>query len=226
MSALLRMEAFAREEENTTLAANGEPLPLTDFQFELLDLLETAPVVSVSAPTSAGKSFIFALEVTRRLKARRSASIVYVVPTRALIRQLMLLLRHELAKAHLNDTPVRCVPAPLARPDAPNGIVYVLPQERLLGLLNSEEGEPWITAVIVDEAQSIREGSRGVLLHSAIDLVNARFPWCRSFLCESSRQKSRVSPQHLRSNSGRSLFRTFGRSLRKRSRVWHGGSIR
>jgi hypothetical protein len=181
MTALLRMESLAREAENTAPDANGEPRTLTDFQYELLDLLETSPAVSVSAPTSAGKSFVFALEVTRRLKARRPASIVYVVPTRALIRQVMLLLREELTRTQLGDTPIRCVPTPLARADAPAGIVYVLTQERLLGLLNSDEGEPWITAVIVDEAQSIREGARGVLLHSAVDAVNARFPGAEIF---------------------------------------------
>lgn len=205
MSALLRMEAFAREAENTTAAADGEPLSLTDFQFELLELLETQPAISVSAPTSAGKSFIFALEVTRRLKARRPASIVYVVPTRALIRQVMLLLREELAKAQLSETPVRCVPAPLARADAPNGIVYVLTQERLLGLLNSEDGDPWITAIIVDEAQSIRDGSRGVLLHSAIDLVNARFPGAEIFFASPLAK----NPEY--------LLTTFARNRRGRS---------
>ena len=170
------LETFAREQENTVEAVAGEPVILTDYQFELFAALQESPAVSTSAPTSAGKSFVLSLDIIRRLKKTSFCSIVYVVPTRALIRQVMLSIVKQLNAAGLQDVPVRCVPIPVNREKAAQGVVYVFTQERLMSLLHSEEGTPWVSVLIIDEAQGIKDGSRGVLLHSAIDAVFRLFP--------------------------------------------------
>lgn len=174
-SPYLYLESLAREIENTVMDAGGEPRALTDFQFDALEAFSEWKSVSVSAPTSAGKSFVLSLEVIRKLRRNKQPCVVYLVPTRALIRQVLLTLREDLSKAGLSDVPVRSVPLPINRKDAPNGLVYVLTQERLLSLLHSEDGEVWITTLIVDEAQGIGDGARGVLLHTAVDEVVGRF---------------------------------------------------
>lgn len=170
------LETFAREFENTIEAAQGHTITLTDFQFELFSALRGSTAVSASAPTSAGKSFVLSLDIIRRLKKAPHCSVVYVVPTRALIRQVMLTIVKDLNAAGLQDVPVRCVPIPIEYSKAAKGVVYVLTQERLMGLLNSEEGTPWVSVLIVDEAQGINDGARGILLHSAIDAVFRLFP--------------------------------------------------
>ncbi|MFA5138344.1 MAG: DEAD/DEAH box helicase [Elusimicrobiota bacterium] len=170
---LLDLEALAREAENSV---EGSPRILTDFQHDLYDAMAESRSVSVSAPTSAGKSFVLTLDIIRRIKADPAVSIVYVVPTRALIRQVMLRLIKDLHGADMRDVAVRCVPLPAKRETIKNGIVYVLTQERLMSLLHSDEGEPWITTLIIDEAQGIKDDARGILLQSAIDAVLARFP--------------------------------------------------
>lgn len=174
-TAYLDLEVMAREVENTIVDASGNSQLVTDFQREVLDIFQQFGSASISAPTSAGKSFLFSIEVIRRLRSTPGACVIYVVPTRALIRQVSLGLREDLRKAGV-AVPVRAVPTPIDRSQAEAGIVFVLTQERLLSLLQAPADQVWVTTLIVDEAQGISDGSRGILLHTAIEEVNRRFP--------------------------------------------------
>lgn len=172
----LRFEATMRQLENTVTDSDGESLAVTDFQYDVLETFARASAVSVSAPTSAGKSFVLSLHIIRRIQAATQVCVVYLVPTRALIRQVIVTLREALSKAGLPGTPLRCVPTPIDPGEAAGGVIYVLTQERLLSLLNGEQNGVAVSLLIVDEAQGIRDGGRGVLLHCAIDEVVHRFP--------------------------------------------------
>lgn len=174
--ASLALERIGRELENTVLGPDGRPWALTDFQHELLGVLDTPGSVSISAPTSAGKSFVLGMDLVRRLQRCRPACVVYIVPTRALIREVTLSLRQHLRKAKMDTVPVRSVPFPITPTQAPHGAVFVLTQERLLTLLNSRDGDQWVSTLIVDEAQSIRDEARGVILQSAIEAVLTHNP--------------------------------------------------
>lgn len=171
----LALESDVREDENTIFLEGEQKLVLTDFQARLLDALSRRHTVSVSAPTSAGKSFVLALYVLRRLQAKEPLSLVYVVPTRALIRQVMMDILRHLKEAGLGRVSVICVPQPPTERQVQDGIIYVLTQERLTALLHSDEGKPFINTLIVDEAHEIAN-DRGVILQSAIDEVLRRFP--------------------------------------------------
>src|SRR5438876_2711201 len=83
----LGLEMLVREHENK-LRGTGAETVLTDFQVRLIRALEANKSVSVSAPTSAGKSFTLEIELLRRLKDEESYVAVVIVPTRALIRQV------------------------------------------------------------------------------------------------------------------------------------------
>jgi replicative superfamily II helicase len=172
----LALEAAARRAENTVNGADGNLVAFTDFQYDFYDALESTRSVSISAPTSAGKSYVLSLDIIRKIKNGTPTSVVYLVPTRALIRQVSLKIIKDLHTAGLRRIPVRCVPIPVDRSKFPQGAVYVLTQERLMSLLTPRDGEPWITSLIVDEAQGLRDGDRGIILHSAIDAVLDRFP--------------------------------------------------
>ena len=176
LPSMFGLEAATREAENTIDDQAGGKVALTDFQFDVTQAFRENDAVSVSAPTSAGKSFVLAMDVVRRLKQHKPSSIVVVVPTRALIRQTMLSLREALAKADMRAVPLRCIPLAVIPEEALDGVVYVLTQERLLSLLHSSETPAWITCLIVDEAQGVSDGSRGVLLHNAIDATLEMFP--------------------------------------------------
>lgn len=172
----LTFEAFGHEYDNTIESSAGQTLKLTDFQIDLFDAMENTSAVSVSAPTSAGKSFILSLQILRRLRTTEQAAVVYVVPTRALIREVILRLRQALQRADMLGVALRSVPQPVSREDAPYGVVYVLTQERLLSLLLAAGEDFWLTMMVIDEAQGVRDGGRGVLLQTAVHAVLRRFP--------------------------------------------------
>lgn len=172
----LSLERTMREVENSVVNFDGRDVALTDFQYELFETLDQNTSVSVSAPTSAGKSFVMGLDLVRRLQKGVPACVVYLVPTRALIREVVHKLRKELRSAGMDTVPVRSVPFPIEKEKAPQGAVYVLTQERLMSLLHSPHGEPWITTLVIDEAQNIQDGARGVILQSAIEAALRQFP--------------------------------------------------
>jgi hypothetical protein len=174
--ARLGLERIARQLENSITGPDERVWALTDFQIELFAALEFNLSVSVSAPTSAGKSFILGLDLIRRLRKGGPACVVYVVPTRALIREVTMTVRNHLRMADMGTIPVRSVPFPIAQEAAPQGAVFVLTQERLLSLLHSRDGYQWITTLVVDEAQSIRDKARGIILQTAIETVLVKHP--------------------------------------------------
>jgi superfamily II DNA/RNA helicase len=169
----LVLEALMRERENTV---DGFAHALTDFQLDFFRALETESAVSISAPTSAGKSFVLGQHIIRKMRAIPGCCVIYLVPTRALIREVMLRLRKELAESKLGGVAQRCVPLPATEEDTPHGLIYVLTQERLLSLLHVSADSFRMNLLVVDEAQGVRDGSRGVLLQTGIEQALSRCP--------------------------------------------------
>lgn len=176
MSPHLALEALARRSENTVIGVGGKRVTLTDFQCDLYESLDAHESVSISAPTSAGKSYVLSLDIIRKIKCQAVSVVVYVVPTRALIRQVTVKISHDLRHAGLAKTIVCCVPVPVDMRHAAQGVVYVLTQERLVSLLSHEKDQTSVGLLIVDEAQGLGDGDRGIVLHSAIDLLLSQSP--------------------------------------------------
>lgn len=172
----LEAEEATRLAENTVTVPGGQPVVLTDFQRNVYRRLSTVTSLSVSAPTSSGKSFVFVQDAVSRIIHNPRQTLVYLAPTRALIRQLTRDFRKVLNAAGLADFPVRVVPLRLQEEVAEQGTIFVLTQERLLSLMSSHAPPERIEALYVDEAQSLNDESRGVLLHAAIDNVRRYYP--------------------------------------------------
>ncbi len=164
-SLILSLERLAREVENTT----EEGLALTDFQHKFYTNLEKQKSLSISAPTSAGKSFILNLDLIRRLESGREQNIVYVVPTRALISEVSTRIRKTIKDRGILGAVVRTAPFPIKDSAQLKNIIYVLTPERLLSLLKPENNTKKITSIFVDEAHEIQKGNRGIILQSAVD---------------------------------------------------------
>lgn len=110
----------------------------------------------------------------------------------------------------MGGVPVRSVPFPIPQEKAPNGAVFVLTQERLLSLLHSREGTQWITTLVVDEAQSIRDEARGVILQTAIETVLVRSPQAEvHFASPLSSNPEFLLDLIQRRNSGQHFVRTL-----------------
>lgn len=168
----LALERVAREAENST----SDGILLTDFQYKLLEALQKQSSLSVSAPTSAGKSFILNIELARRLKSCTEKAVVYIVPTRALISEVSNRIRQTIQRENIGNTTVRTAPFPLETESKFLSIVYVLTPERLLTLLKPKNNTQRITTLIVDEAHEIQKGNRGIVLHNAIEIALSKHP--------------------------------------------------
>lgn len=179
-SPCLKLEELVRESENTVeYPAIGSRL-LTDFQIRLTDSLRRSKAVSVSAPTSAGKSFVLAHDILTSLSEEPGSVLVYLVPTRALIQQVtndLLLLFRE---AKIPEVIVSAAPIAFTAEQAKAGLIYVLTQERLVSLLSSPDFTLSVSKVYVDEAQEIGDDDRGLILDSAIRELVKRFPSVRT----------------------------------------------
>lgn len=109
ISLSLSLERIAREAENSV---TDETL-LTNFQYKLYSSLSTENSLSVSAPTSAGKSFILNMDLMRRLASNLEQCIIYIVPTRALRSEVTSRVRSTLRSQKIENVIVRSAPFPL-----------------------------------------------------------------------------------------------------------------
>lgn len=171
----LSLESTARRSENSIPVGNAREL-FTDLQVDLMEVISASSVTSLSAPTSAGKSYVLCMDIVRRISTAETLMAVYVVPTRALIRQVSRNISATLARHGLSKVPVRTLPLPFDK-EILHG-VYVLTQERLLSLLGRHDANQDINALYIDEAHGLggRQSGRGIRLHHAVDLVRRRHP--------------------------------------------------
>ncbi|WP_459175659.1 DEAD/DEAH box helicase [Ewingella americana] len=169
----LSLERIGRETENTY-----NDITLTNFQCKLLNSLRKNNYLSVSAPTSAGKSFVLSLAVIDKIKSYEKECIVYVVPTRALISEVSNKFRYECKQAGLNKVIIRTAPEVIDSNNIEQGLIYVLTQERLISLLSNSYGNIHfhIDTLLIDEAHEIQKGKRGIILQNAIELALEKHP--------------------------------------------------
>jgi len=166
-------EVFAREIDNQILL-NEKDILLTDFQKNFYEKLLTKNRFSISAPTSAGKSFIFQNIIVAKFLEKLDQNIVFIVPTRALIIEFSKNMRKILKEYNL-DVEIRTLP--LFKEDDNKKLLYILTQERLNTLLNlREEVEHLkVDVLFIDEAQEI-QNNRGVILQNTIEIFLSKFP--------------------------------------------------
>lgn len=163
LPAPLQLDVIRRRLE-LSIPANGEgPIAANKFQREFWTAATRSRWVSVSAPTSAGKSYIVKRWLERAAADRDAFRGVYVVPTRALIEEVSEDLRAELG----TEMPVHTMPWDAEIGSSPKEM-HVLTQERF-HLLQQRFPEFAPDAVFVDEAQKFGDGQRGVLLQQVLD---------------------------------------------------------
>lgn len=165
-------EFVGRRIQQTVVSKDGFEHILTPFQLKSWKMLKNQYSGALSGPTSAGKSYVLLMHLVERFFDRKMVIAVYIVPTRALINQVSEDAGSVFAARGIYDVTITSVPVDLSSSENAN-ILYILTQERLDVLLISNPNLR-IDLVIVDEAQMIADGSRGVLLESAIDRINIR----------------------------------------------------
>lgn len=166
----LQLDVIRRRLELTILAHGREVITANIFQRDFWTAAGSNEWLSVSAPTSAGKSFIVKRWMEEQARTRESFIGVYVVPTRALIEEVSGDLRADFGTA----VAVHTLPWDAEVGSAAKE-VYVLTQERL-HLLQQRLPAFAPDIVFVDEAQKFGDGTRGVLLQQVIDEAIRRAP--------------------------------------------------
>jgi hypothetical protein len=167
----LQLDVIRRRMELTIPLANGEQIAANPFQRDFWTSAAEHGWLSVSAPTSAGKSYIVKRWFEQRAQQTDTFRGVYLVPTRALVDEVGRDLRREFAQ---QDVAVFVIPW-----DREIGShkkeIFVLTQERL-HLLQERDAKFAGELLFVDEAQKFGDGARGVLLQHVLDEALRRRP--------------------------------------------------
>jgi superfamily II DNA/RNA helicase len=153
---------------DSSIVLNENVIELNRFQNEVYKSQKNNDVVSISAPTSAGKSFILYNIIIEKLLAGKT-NIVYLVPTRALISQVESDLRDHIIK-HSVLKSVNVTTVPQNHSSLDNSNIFVFTQERLHWFLCENDQES-IDILIIDEAHKIEDGYRGILLQQKLEEV-------------------------------------------------------
>jgi len=147
----------------------------TDFQIDLWNNLQNGNDVVTIAPTSTGKSYIIMQYIIKSMiNAENSTTYaVYIVPSRALIYEVSKKIQNILSGQRITNIDV----VTIAQKDKEykRKTIFVLTQERLLMLLHFQKLMIF-GYIVIDEAQNIAEGSRGVLLHIVLSRVISKGP--------------------------------------------------
>lgn len=150
-----------------SITINDSIVSLNRFQKEVYDASRVMSAISISAPTSAGKSFILYQLLIEELK-NQNKNIVYIVPTRALISQVEedlteLMLQNGIADINLTTVP-------LQNEITNQSNLFVFTQERLHWYL-LQSSDKRIDLLLIDEAHKIDNNNRGILLQRKIEDV-------------------------------------------------------
>ena len=170
-----QLEIRQREVAHSILVAGEHILSLNRFQKSVFDNIDKA-YLSISAPTSAGKSFLLNQIILNLLiESKDVKHVVYVVPTRALINQVEQDIRTLLEDNKLSDVFLTTVPQALEEQYIGKSKIFVFTQERLHWFRAELPLLP-IHLLIIDEAHKIEDGNRGILLQQKIEDLISDFP--------------------------------------------------
>lgn len=166
--------ALLRELNSVDMA--GKRVALTEFQLEVWESLRSKDATAISAPTSAGKSYVVMEYLCEHAIAADNFVALYIAPTRALLAEIQGKLERRLASI---GKQLRVTTVPVLDPEQRPKQIYVLTQERAQLLLSAVDVSGLIDLVIVDEAQAIGDDSRGMILQDAVEKVRAGNPSAR-----------------------------------------------
>lgn len=154
---VLTNELIQKRFENS-IFVNNKPILLTDFQKNLFEILNEEKYISISAPTSSGKSFILKKYIEEELKRNEKYCVFYIVPSRALINQVSEELREYIPNIIVKNAYIE---NEFIEDDK---FIYVITPERAIKITNSENGLTLPNLIFIDEIQNVEnEDGRGNL---------------------------------------------------------------
>ncbi len=127
---------------------------LSDFQKDIWEAIEKNSLTGISAPTSAGKSFLILLKAIDLIQ-KKSGIVVYVVPTLSLVSQVTSDFRKLLDDFHLDDYTLETT---YNNTSATNNSIYILTQEKAIAAFSQSEN-PFVNVrlLVIDEIQNVEK---------------------------------------------------------------------
>jgi replicative superfamily II helicase len=127
---------------------------VTGFQKNVWDKMATFKLLGISAPTSAGKSYIILLKAIE-LILKKEGNIIYIVPTLSLVSQVSADFNYQLKAFGVSDYRISTT---YNVQEADKNKIYVLTQEKAISAF-SQNDRPFknIRMLIVDEIQNIEK---------------------------------------------------------------------
>lgn len=126
---------------------------LTDYQKQIWDSMDVDKILGISAPTSAGKSFVILLKIVNRL-ITENIDVVYIVPTLSLLNQVTEDFNRELKKVGVKDYWISNSFDNEQTEERRN--IYVMTQEKAIAAFSdSERAFSKRLILVADEIQNI-----------------------------------------------------------------------
>lgn len=150
---LINQFAIALEQATCEIFVDNKTFLVSDFQKQIWESIDAHNVVGISAPTSAGKSFIILLKAME-LVLKQEGIIIYVVPTLSLVSQVMMDFRNALNLFDLSYSLESTYNSVTIDPRS----IYVLTQEKAIAAFAQTEN-PFgdVRMVVIDEIQNVEK---------------------------------------------------------------------
>ena len=132
---------------------NGHVFILTEFQKKIWEIMDTEKLIGISAPTSAGKSFVILLKIIQKISIS-NLDVVYIIPTLSLLNQVTEDFNIMLKKMNFNNFRISNTFTQSEELSLSN--IYILTQEKALSAFSNEHtafSKPLI--LVADEIQNI-----------------------------------------------------------------------
>lgn len=140
-------------QNNNEVQVNDKKFLLTDFQMQIWNSIEQRKSVGISAPTSAGKSFVILLKLVEKL-TKNIFDIVYIVPTLCLMTQVTEDFNQMLKNIGIENFTISN--SYIQENNNEQIHIYVLTQEKAISAFSSAENVFDNNLVlVVDEIQNI-----------------------------------------------------------------------
>lgn len=156
VSSIFNQFSLTVHQLNHEIVVGDQKFLVSGFQKRVWNKMSEAKVLGISAPTSAGKSFIILLK-SIDLVSKKHGNIVYIVPTLSLVAQVAADFNYQLKAFNILDYRI-CTT--YSSEDKGEKRIYVLTQEKAITAFSQEEA-PFekVRALVIDEIQNIEKVS-------------------------------------------------------------------
>lgn len=140
-------------QERNSVTVYGHKYLLTNFQTQIWSCMDNEKLIGISAPTSAGKSFVILLKLLDKL-SRENFDIVYIIPTLSLLNQVSEDFNRAIKKLEIKNCYVSN--SFVEKENDQTNNIFVLTQEKAISAFSDERNSFSKDIVLVaDEIQNI-----------------------------------------------------------------------